>query len=307
MFISPLRNWLNRVDPYAIQRVVLQKALFMATVLTFIYWFFRPENFLMFVAPLIVIYWYEMPFLSTKKEKNRSILFIFSMVIITSISFYVIYPFKLLFIVYAIIFFIVLFRTMWAKFPKIKNATMLIINTGALTLSIKPMASLQTSIGIFSSAALSMLSLFICLNFFPNKTFEIWRRALMNYIQCIEADIEAILAKVPLPSFNEEVSHVDILRSYQTVLPRNYLLLAKRIFSNVRNIQFALNNIYYLELNPVFWASIKEHLHYFRLNIDKKKPVDMSKIIVTPVTHFQYLVQDYLLSAIRHWNTLCKR
>ncbi|KTC87049.1 hypothetical protein [Legionella brunensis] len=307
MFISDLRHWLNRVDPYAIQRVVLQKSLFAATVLTFIYWFFKPESFLMFVAPLIVVSWYEMPFLSSKKEKNRNLLFIFAMVIITGISFYLIYPFRLLFLVYAIIFFIALFYIIWAKFPKIKNATMLIISTGALTLSISPMASLQISIGFLSSALLSMLGLFICLNFFPNKALEVWRRALQYYIQCIEADIAATIANVPLPSFNEEVSHVDIIRSFQPLLPKKYLSLALRIFSNIRNLQFALNNIYYQELNPIFWSSIKQHLHYFRLHMDKQNPIDLSEIIINPSTRLQYLVQDYLLSAMRHWNTLCKR
>ncbi len=298
---------MNQVDPYAIQRVALHKAIFIATILTFIYWFFRPENFLMFVAPLIVTAWYEMPFLSSQKEKNETMVFIFTSVITTAISFYLIYPFKLVFPVYAIILFIILFSLIWTRRPKIRNVPMLIISIGALSLSIQPMASLQIGIGIFSSMILSMLVLLICLNLYPNVALIIWTRAMQHYIRCIEGDITATIEHLPLSSLSEEVQHVDIVRSYQTLLPKTCFSPAFKLYFNIRNIQFALNSIYYQEMNPLFWNAVKNHLQELRQHMSIPLQIDFSTIVLNPSTPFQHLINTYLLTAIRHWNALCKK
>lgn len=51
MFISTFKHWLEKVDPYAIQRIVLYKCLFIATVQAYVYWLFLPNSFMMYFSP----------------------------------------------------------------------------------------------------------------------------------------------------------------------------------------------------------------------------------------------------------------
>lgn len=71
MSISKFKQWLDEVDPYALQRITLYKCLFIATVEVYVYWLFQPVSFIAFFIPFLLASLYEAPVLPTFKEKNN--------------------------------------------------------------------------------------------------------------------------------------------------------------------------------------------------------------------------------------------
>ncbi|WP_019216464.1 hypothetical protein [Legionella tunisiensis] len=94
MFISRFKHWLDEVDPYTIQRGALRKALFIATIMTYVYWLFLPVSYMSFILPFFILSIYEIPALSNFKKKEQLLVFISLSVLIISVSFYLIYPFR---------------------------------------------------------------------------------------------------------------------------------------------------------------------------------------------------------------------
>jgi hypothetical protein len=97
MFMSKFKQWLDEVDPYALQRITLYKCLFVATVEVYVYWIFQPTSFMAFFLPFFVVPLYEAPVLTTFKEKEHLLIFIGVAMILISVSFYLVYPFQYLF------------------------------------------------------------------------------------------------------------------------------------------------------------------------------------------------------------------
>ncbi|WBV68761.1 hypothetical protein PGH46_00455 [Legionella pneumophila] len=70
MSMSKFIEWIDEVDPYAVQRIALYKSLFIATVMAYVYWVFRPTNFTAFFSPFLLVRFYESPVLPALKRKN---------------------------------------------------------------------------------------------------------------------------------------------------------------------------------------------------------------------------------------------
>ncbi|AHE66255.1 hypothetical protein Loa_00686 [Legionella oakridgensis ATCC 33761 = DSM 21215] len=244
MFISKLSEWWDEVDPYALQRLAMYKACFVATILVYIYWVFKPANFMAFFAPFIVASFYEMPLISSFKEKEFLLLFIFVAMLVVSISFYLLAPMHFMFLFYALGVLATLYYLVLKFFPQLKNLTMLILAAGAMTLTIKPPAHFQIAIEMFSSSILSMGGILICLKIFPNKYLYIWCRALQKFIQCLESDIQAAISTRDKYAIVEEVNHLGMMRACRKLIPKRYLIHTYRMSVNIRNIQFALDNLF---------------------------------------------------------------
>lgn len=70
MSISKFKQWLDEVDPYALQRITLYKCLFVATVEVYVYWLFQPVSFLAFFSPFFWLLFMSHLYFRLLKKKN---------------------------------------------------------------------------------------------------------------------------------------------------------------------------------------------------------------------------------------------
>lgn len=305
MSISKFKQWLDEVDPYALQRITLYKCLFVATVEVYVYWLFRPVSFLTFFSPFLLVGMYEAPTLTTFKEKERLLFFIGTAIIIISVSFYLVYPFRGIFFFFSVFAFAVTYFCVLKYFYALKNLTMMLIATGAVVLSTEPPANLEVAYGFISSTTLAVLFVFMSLRCFPNVYLIIWNRALQKFIQYLEEDIDAAINQNHKNPIGEEIRHLGMVRNYRRMLPKKYIMQAYRMSVNIRNIQHALDNLYYEKKNEVFWYGIKNNLYWLRLNMKTYTPCGIPTMPVEPETKLQHYIAHCLQEAFIRWNKLC--
>ncbi|HHF0526126.1 TPA: hypothetical protein ACTUT5_003208 [Legionella anisa] len=305
MSISKFKQWLDEVDPYALQRITLYKCLFVATIEVYVYWLFRPVSFLTFFAPFLLVGMYEAPVLTTFKEKERLLFFIGIAIILISVSFYLVYPFRGVFFFFSVFAFTVTYFCVLKYFYALKNLIMLLIATGAVVLSTEPPANLEVAYGFISSTSLAMIFVFISLKCFPNVYLIIWNRAMQKFIQYLEEDIDSAINQNNKSPIGEEILHLGMVRNYRRMLPKKYIMQACRISVNIRNIQHALDNLYYEAKNEVFWYGIKNNLSWLRINMKTYTQCGTPTMPIEPETKLQHYVMHCLQQAFIRWNKLC--
>ncbi|CEG55532.1 hypothetical protein [Legionella fallonii] len=305
MSMSKFKQWLDTVDPYAIQRIAFYKAVFLATILTYVYWLFLPVSFTTFTAPFFIMSVYEIPGISSFKKKEQLLLFIGGSMMFVSVSFYLVYPFRVIFFFFSVAVLTGLYFLVLRYFYALKNLTMLVIATGAIVLSTEPPANLQVAYGFISSIALSVITALICLRIFPNQYLTIWNRALQKFILYFEEDIENSIKHDHNKPIREEIIHFEMVRHYQRLVGRKYILPTYRIAVYIRSIQLSLDNLYYEEKNEIFWLGVKNNLHTLRLNMAAYNHCDLADIGVVPTTKLQHYIWGCLCRAFIHWNKLC--
>ncbi len=300
-----LKAWLEGVDPYAIHRIAFHKALFISTVMVYVYWIFHPQNFVSFVTPFLLIFFYELPIVNSFQKKDNLLLFIAASLLFVNITFDLIYPFKFTFFFYSIFFFVVLHKIVLNYFYAFKNLSMLIIGAGAIILNMSPSSNFQVVYDMVYSMMLSLIALIICLRIAPNRYFEVWKRALQNYIECLEADIEASLKEGRFSAIQDEITRFELVRNYQCLVEKKYILPTFRIANSIRNIQLSLDNLYYEEKNNHFWGEVKMCLNQFKHHLARSSPYEPQFEHLTPKTTLQQYVLDCLTNGFTHWNRLC--
>lgn len=305
MSMSKFKQWLDVVDPYAIQRIALYKALFLATIMVYVYWLFLPVSITTFIAPFFMMSLYEVPGISSFKKKEQLLLFIGGSLMFVSTSFYLVYPFRVTFFFFSVAVLTALYLLVLRYFYALKNLTMLTIATGAIVLSTDPPANLQVAYGFISSIAITIITALICLRVFPNQYLTIWNRALQKFILYFEEDIENSMRHEHNKPIKEEIVHFEMVRHYQRLVGKKYIFPTYRIAVYIRAIQLALDNLYYEEKNEFFWLGIKTNLHRLRLNMADYAPCDLADIGMVPTTKLQQYVWGCLSRAFIHWNNLC--
>lgn len=306
MFTLRLVKWLDEVDPYSIQRIALHKALFIATMLVYVYWIFRPGYYSTFISPIIVASLYELPSVSSVREKERFLLLIFSSVLICSATFYLIYPFRVVFFFYAVFILSVLYFWISARFGQLKNITMLLIATSAISLEAQPPGNWQVVYDLCSSGLLSMFTIFFCLKIYPNQSLTVWRRAMQRFLRCMEQSIEAAIHKQEKTNFSEEVAHLGVIRAFRRLIPKQDILHTGRISIYIRNIQFALDNLYDEPKNDAFWDLVQKQLCLLRKSMQDYRPCLKADDAFIAETAIQRYVARCLMLSISRWNQLCK-
>lgn len=308
MFISKLVNWIDRNDAYGLGRVIFHKTLIIATIMVYAYWLFRPTNFLAFVAPGFVVTLYEAPL---QIDRDKFLFSTFAGVLICSISFYLIYPFKFVFLFYALITLTILYFIYLRYFPDQKNVPMLIIATAALHLNSEQVASLQTLYDIFFSTLLSMSLLIASMRLFPGNYQFIWRCAARHLLSCLEKEMDFQLTQdvslkqdASIKIFNS-VQHYNMMRCFYKRLPFYQWRHALKVNLNLRNIHYAINNIRSDNVNGLFWHRVKHCLHHLNLAMRDKKQVHLTYIPQDASTSLQTAVIAYLHRTMFHWNRLC--
>ena len=305
MSISKFNQWLDEVDPYALQRIILYKCLFIATVEVYVYWLFRPASFTAFFMPFLLTSLYEAPVLPTFKEKDRLLIFITIAIILISVSFYCVYPFRVTFLFFSVLVLSITYFYVLKHFYTLKNLTMLLISSGALVLSTEPPANFEVAYGFISSILLSITSVIICLKIFPNKYFIVWNRALQKFIHYLEKDIDLTIHKNDKRPTWEEIMHLGIARNYIKLLPKKCIMPAYRFSVNLRNIQHSLDNLYYETMNEAFWYGIQNNLLWLRLQMKTYSPCGIPQLPITAETKLQYHVVRCLEQSFYSWNKLC--
>ncbi|QMT60889.1 hypothetical protein [Legionella sp. PC997] len=305
MSISKFKQWLDEVDPYALQRITLYKCLFVATVEVYVYWLFQPVSFLAFISPFFLVALYEAPVLSTFKEKEGLLIFITVAVIFISVSYYLVYPFRGVFFFFSVFVLAVTYFYVLKYFYALKNLTMLLIATGAVVLSTEPPANLEVAYGLISSTLLSMTFALISLRCFPNMYLIVWNKGLQKFIQYLEKDIETAFNQDQKSPIGEEILHLGMVRNYRRMLPKKYLMQSYRVSINIRNIQHALDNLYYETKNEVFWNGVKNNLFKLRKNMGTYTPCGTPSLPIEPQTKLQHHIVRCLQQAFIHWNKLC--
>lgn len=306
MSILKLDNWLDEVDPYGIKQLTLYKSCFIATILVFTYWISRPAVFNAYFVPVLMMPFYELPVLKSFQDRNRLLLFIFIVMPLGGISFYLLFPFKFFFLFYAIIFFLTSYYIVGKFFPQLKALTMLLVVNSAIETSLYPEANLQIAYNIFFSGALSMTVIFVCLKIFPNRYFQVWSKAMQNFIGCLENEIESSILGLDKKAQLDEVRHINMARLYQRFIPTEYLMNVHRLSVSIRNIQFALDNVYDKDKNEVFWYTVKNELSNFKGAMKDGRAISQGFYFEVE-TILQRHVADYLNRAVKSWNVLCAR
>ncbi len=305
MSISRFKFWLEQVDPYAIQRVVFYKALFIATVMVYVYWLFLPVNFLAFVCPFFMVFFYETPSIASFAKKEQLLLFLGAGIISVNVSFNLIYPFKVTFFFFSLILLALLYYLVLKYFYAFKNLTMLMLSSGAIILSGQPPATLQTAYDLISAVLLSMTTLLICLRVVPNHYLVVWRKALQHYIAHLEEDINASLNEHHYTAIQDEITRFEMVRNYQRLVGKQYILPTFRIATYIRNIQLSLDNLYYEEKNEQFWCTVNHHLQQFKHHLIISAPYNPQELHLNPNTFLQHYVCTNLKRSFSHWSALC--
>ncbi|MBI2785375.1 MAG: hypothetical protein HYX60_03320 [Legionella longbeachae] len=176
---------------------------------------------------------------------------------------------------------------------------------GAIVLETTPPANFQIAYGFISSTALSVTTALICLRFFPNMYLIVWNRALQKFIQCLENDIDCTVEQKNNHPTGKEIFHLGMLRNYRRMLPKKYIRQAYRMSVNVRNIQYALDNLYYETKNELFWHGIRDNLHSLRLKMNNYTPGNEPKMPIQPSTKLQQYVVQCLQKTFIQWNKIC--
>ena len=307
MFISKLNSWLEEVDPYYTQRILLRKGLYLATWLTFINWIARPDAFTAYaMPPILLVALCETANLDTHKQKDTVLAFSFSLSAFTSATFYMLFPFKFYLLFFVLGYYFALYWLCDLFFAKFKPFIVQTIFVGALNLMTTPPASLQIAIDMVFCVCLSMMVTFVALKLHPNLYAEIWYRGFKHFISKIEDDIVSAINRTPLANFTKGVEHLNIIRSYRRLLPKKIMRNAVQVVVSVRNINFALTHIYLIEKNEGFWFNFKQQMHQLVLAIEEKR-------ICQPII-FKYsqeanekFAQQNLSRAIHTWNKLCSK
>jgi hypothetical protein len=304
MFISKFKQWLDDIDPYGMQRIALQKALFIATASVYVYWLFRPVNFQSFIIPFIVLPFYESPAISSFAEKERLLIFIALGIILITVSFYLVSPFTGTFFFFSVFVLMLTYFSVLKYFYALKPLAMFLIVTGSLILGTNPPANLQVAYSLISSIALTMITALICLRIFPNRYLLVWNKTMQQFIYSLEEDIEYAIKQIPKSSV-EEITQISIVRSYRKLIPFKYLRQAYRISINLRNIQFCLASLYFEKKNEVFWYAVKANLESLRLKMKTYTPCGLPQIPIEPETNLQHYTRSCLRQVFINWDKLC--
>ncbi len=305
MFMSKFKQWLDEHDPYGLQRVVLHKALFLATIGTYVYWLFLPVSFQSFFSFFLVLAFYESPALLTFREKERLLIFMGLATMLISVSFYLVYPFKGTFFFFSVLVLALTYFSVLKYFYALKNLTMLLIVNGAIILSTETLANLQVAYNFISAIALAMTTTLISLRLYPNQYLRVWNKAVQKFIYCLEEDINCAINEEKNSVTEAEILHLGIARNYRKLLPRKHMMQAYRIATNLRNIQHSLDNLYYETKNETFWYGIKNNLQLLRLKMPTYSTCDLLPMPIEAQTKLQHYIMHCLQKTFTHWNNLC--
>jgi hypothetical protein len=121
----------------------------------------------------------------------------------------------------------------------------------------------------------------------------------------MEKDIDFAIQHQHKAHYSEEVTHLGIARSYRQLLPKKLLWHSCRIALNIRNIQFALDNLFFEQVNDDFWHGVQQSLSQLRQSMRRKIIYPLPRQSINAETDLQHYVVHCLDKTIKRWNLLC--
>lgn len=306
MISLKFKRWLERVDPYYTQRIILRKSLYLAVWLTAINWIAKPDVFAAYAAtPMLLAGFYESQSLISFREKEQALVFGFIVGGIGCFTFYLLYPFKFTLMFFALAYFATLYFFCDRYYPKFKPFILQTIVVSALNISTLPAGNLQVAIDMFFCVMLSLFVTFTAFKVHPNLYARVWQRGFTHYLSCVDAEIGHAINKLDTHTFVEGARHLNVIRAYRRLLPHNVLRNATKATTCIRNIQFALNHIYLKDKDVQFWSEFQHQLAEFHLAVSKQTPC----LVLAINNHAPEFTQDYVISnlnkSILNWNKIC--
>ncbi len=306
MSISRLSKWLEKVDPYYTQRIILHKGLYLATWLTAFNWIAKPDVFTAYcAAPMLLAGFYESPSFTSFAEKDKFLVSSFMLCGFGCVTFYLLFPYKFFLLFYAIGFFLVTHYLSNNFFPKLKPFIMTCIVGSALNMSTTPPASLQIAIDMFFCMMLSLMVTFVAFKLYPNPYRKVWHRAFILYVKSVNREITDVINRFETINFATGAGHLNIIRAYRRLLPKQNLLNFSKVVICIRNISFSLTYLLDEEKNEAFWFNFQQQLKIFISALENKKPCP-PLVAINHTDDFDYLYANQnLAKAIRNWNKIC--
>lgn len=302
--LAPVR-WIDKFDTYGQLRHVLHRSLVIATCLVLVYWIFLPKNLLAYISPVMVGYVYERAALSTFEQKVKGMSLMFGATMLGMITFYLCFPFRLIFLIYSMIFLMLLYTTIRRKFPQLQSVSSLIIMVSYINIFTNPPANFQVLYGIIFASSLSITTICICWCLLPSYSLQVWCVALTKFYLCLENQILFYKTKSQNPNYFEELPHILTMKMHQALIPQKFLRSSRKLYYLARQIEFALNNIQGADMNELFWHKVRRVICTLRLCVSKKMPHPGIKIDLKPQTKIQNLVENYLSKSVYRWNNIC--
>ena len=306
MFTSKLTRWLEKVDPYYTQRIILHKGLYLAVWLTAFNWIAKPDLFTAYCsAPMLLAGFTESSTFTTFAEKDKFLVVAFVISGFGCITFYLLYPYKFFLLFYAIGFLLIMYHFSTRFFPKFKPFIMTAIVASAINMTTTPAASLQIGIDMFFCMMLSLLVTFIAFKVYPNPYRKVWHRAFILYVKCVEREITDVINRFETVNFATGAGHLNVIRAYRRLLPRQNLINFSKVVISIRNISFSLTQLLEEEKSEAFWFNFQHQLKIFILALEYKRPCPQLAFDTNDRIFDHQFANQNLASAIRHWNKIC--
>jgi hypothetical protein len=306
MSIFRLNSWLEKVDPYYTQRIILHKGLYLATWLTAFNWIGKPDIFTAYCAgPMLLAAFYESQSFTTFAEKDKFLVCSFMICGFGCMTFYLLFPYKFFLLFYAIGFFLVIYYLSSKFFAKLKPFIMTCIVGSALNMSTTPPASLQIAIDMFFCMMLSLIVTFVAFKLYPNQYRKVWHRAFILYVKSVNREITDVINRFETINFATGAAHLNIIRAYRRLLPKQNLINFAKTAIYIRNISFSLTYLLDEEKDETFWFNFQKQLAIFIQALEEKKACPQLSFNTTNNDFdYQYANQN-LAKAIRNWNKIC--
>jgi len=179
------------------------------------------------------------------------------------------------------------------------------IVASAINMTTTPAASLQIGIDMFFCMMLSLLVTFIAFKVYPNPYRKVWHRAFILYVKCVEREITDVINRFETVNFATGAGHLNVIRAYRRLLPRQNLINFSKVVISIRNISFSLTQLLEEEKSEAFWFNFQHQLKIFILALEYKRPCPQLAFDTNDRIFDHQFANQNLASAIRHWNKIC--
>lgn len=301
-------NWANDLDPYGMQRLLFYKCCYIASLLMIVNIIYKPDVFsAYFWPPLMMFLTYESPLVIRNKDRLHGLIIVYVTCLIGSVSFYLLFSYKIIFSIYALLFYFIYFYLSSRYWKDITNAIFSICFVSSSIMVVKPELSLQVALDIFMSIILSLVVVIIGIKTFPNYYISIWKRAFRLFILEIVKEIDGNFSnEVNVLIYKNIVSHLNLTRLVRHRIAKRHLRSSVYCTVYIRNMHIALQYVAFEQVEISFWHYIRNNLDGFQKSIATNCTYQMTTDYYNAnITHEHQIIINDLVKSIRFWNKLC--
>lgn len=301
--------YLDSIDPYFTQRLLLKKSIYVATIFVYFAWVFHiQDQFASFMYPAAILgAIYENAAFTSYKEKTNVYVITFFLAACGACLFYLTFQYKVIFVFIFIAFFSCLYFGYNKFLPKAKPFIVVTIVVCCMNMSGKPSGVIQNAIDIFGLIMLSMVISYLSIRTFPNYYYKVWIRAYRLYISAIREVLIKDLTGLDHKTFITCTVHMNIMRSYRRLLKKEMFYKASRAGFSIGNIFAIFACLEVTAINKQFWQQANEYL--FKLSSAVESGCEISLFVVDDFDNLdkieEYFIKHIHLS-VKNWNALCK-